>query len=774
MLLTLFLSETNAQNSYQIEGHLYNASTKAPVANATIKTRQKTTSSDERGYYNLVLNEGEHVLTLTHIAYDTLQISLILQKDENKDLYLHPKMALMNEVVVSGSPRKSNIRSVSGNVQTLTREDLRKQPAFLGQADPLKTLQTLPGSGKGGEGNSGFYVRGGTAGQNLTLFNEAPIYNPSHLLGFFSVFNAEAIDQVKLYKSAIPSEYGGRLSSIIEVNSSRKVEDSLSIRGDVSILAANTTLALPITSNWSLSVSARKTFMNQTVWPLVNSLAGNGSSFNDMRYDFHDLNLNSNARIGSRNSLNLSAYHGGDRFGFGIRRFNISNGMNWKNSAYSFSWKSILEDRAVLQNTASYSGYNFNFGMTQDKYDANITSQIRDINWKSVLALYFQKHQLKTGLQYTRHRFKPNTPSVSASDTEYDFGLPNIYHSDESSFFLSDEFSVTEKTGINAGARFTYYRQLGPYQLTNEEQETVSFGKNEAVSAFGYIEPSLTLRQLLNQNSSLKLSLSRNIQPLHLISVTAVNFPADFWMPSLRSIPAEKGLQASVGYFRDSGKDNRYESYIDLYYKKMSGLVEFSGGIMNLIDNLKIEENLLFGSGRAYGAEFFLKKNTGKLTGWIGYTLAKSERRFEGINGGNYFPAKYDRTHDLSIVSSYPLTSRWNVNASFTYATGNAYTKPASRYLIGGNIVNEYGPFNGNRMPAYHRMDLAATYKIRNNRKFSTELSLSVYNVYNRQNPVYIYFLAEGDLEKQKVSIRPKSVTLLPVLPAVNYKFSFK
>ncbi|MGV3508291.1 MAG: TonB-dependent receptor [Sphingobacteriaceae bacterium] len=763
---------SSAQNStYKVEGYLYKHNTSVPVANAIIKVNHQVTHSQENGYFELFLLQGKHQIIVTHLSFDTLSTIIVLNKNLQLPLYLSPRSTSMTEITITGS-KKTAVENLSPNVQTLTKTDLDKLPAFLGQRDPIKALQTLPGTGKGGEGNSGFYVRGGTSGQNLTLLNDAVIYNPSHLLGFFSVFNNSAVENVNLYKSGIPAEYGGRLSSVIAINSSKAISDSLSIEGDLSLLSASTSIDIPVSNNWSVTTTARKTFMNYTVWPLLNSLGFSSSAFNNMKYDFHDLNLTSNARINKNNYLHFSAYTGSDDFGFNLNKLGIRNTMDWQNTALALNWKKLISDRAILNTTATFSNYKFNFGMQQNEFQAGVSSKIKDYNLKSILSIYLKKHYLKTGFQYTSHNFKPNTPFASSVDTDYDFGVPNIYHSDESSVFISDEFNISDKSGIYADARLTYYRHNGPYKIVNDDKTEVSYTKNELVSSFIYLEPSITFKQLISSNSSIKLSFSRNVQPVHLISVTAVNFPADFWMPTLNSLPPEKGYQASLGYFKNIG--GSYEAYIDTYYKNMKGLVEFSGGVMNLIDNLKIEENLLYGSGEAYGSEFFIKKKTGKLTGWIGYTLSKSNRNFDLINNGQSFPAKYDRRHDLSLVSNYAINNKWNVSGSFTYATGNAYTRPTSRYMISGNIINEYGSFNGSRMPSYHRMDIAATYQLKKRKNYSQELSVSVYNIYNRKNPIYIYFLAEGNIEEQRVQIQPKSVNILPVLPSISYRFVFK
>jgi hypothetical protein len=513
--------------------------------------------------------------------------------------------------------------------------------------------------------------------------------------------------------------------------------------------------------------------MGLTVWPLVSQMQKDDGNFSDLSYDFFDGTVNAEYRPNANNIFSYSIFASGDDFSFGIRRFDIRNGMDWNNLSQSFSWKKFITPNLFITSILTNTTYRFNFGMEQDKYEAEISSRILDYTGKSFLSLNQGNHQLKVGLEYIRHQYKPNTPYVNNNETVYDFGKPNIYHSDESSFFASDDFKLSDKINLYAGGRLTWYRHLGAYTFKNEEGIETSYAKGEEVNTRVYFEPSLGLQYALKQNTSLRFSVSRNVQPVHLISVTAVNFPADFWMPSVGNLRPQKAYQGSAGIFF-ADESNSYEAYADLYYKDMRGLSEFSGGIMNLIDNLKIEDNLLYGKGNTYGAEFFLKKKTGRLTGWLSYTLAKNNRKFPLLNEGKSFPAKYDRRHDLSLVAAYHLNKKWQFNSTFTFATGNTYTKPISRYMISGSIVNEYGAYNGTRMPAYHRLDLSATYLLKSKARTKSELQFSVYNVYSRLNPVYIYFLAEGNLDKYRVSITPKSVSVLPVLPSISYRFSFK
>lgn len=773
LLFFLLIVSLVAQSQSLVSGYVFEDTSTKPIAKVKIEIKtQNTTTTLKDGYFKTYLKNGNYIFVLSSLGFDTLYQTVNVLGETNLKLYLKPTFIHINEVAVTQTQLNNKILSTDANVTVFGKQDMEKVPRFLGQIDPIKAIQTLPGVGKGGEGNSGMYIRGGSAGQNLTLLNDAIIYNPSHLLGLFSVFNSAVVNEVKLYKTGVPAAQVGRLASLIEVNSSKKIADSLKTEADLGLYYAATNITLPITTKWSINLAARKTFMNYTVWPLLSKLKLNSPFFNKAKYDFYDFNFTSNAQLSQKDFLYFSAFTGGDNFGFDITQFNINNSMNWKNTALSLNWKRIINANLILNTTLTHSGYNFNFGIAQDQYTARINSNIKDYSFKSYLTYQLNKQTIKVGLHHTNHQFKPNTPYAKSLNTELDFGTPNVYYADESAVFLSDDITLSDKVAIYAGTRLTYYRHKGPFTATDELNNKIQYASNKTITPYIFVEPSLTVRYAFSTNASLKLAISQNVQPIHLISVTAVNFPADFWMPSLAGLPPEKGYQTSLGYFKNFN-NGTYQTYVDAFYKNMKGLVEFSGGIMNLLDNLKIENNLYKGTGNAFGTEFFIKKVKGKLTGWAGYTISKSNRNFADLNEGTPFPFKYDRRHDFSLVCNYQLGAKWNISSAFTYATGNAFTMPVSRFTIGGNIVNEYGPFNGSRMPAYHRLDAAIVYKMKPQKKVQSELSFSVYNLYNRQNPIYTFFMAKGDLNKLKVSIQPQSVALLPILPAINYKIIF-
>lgn len=773
VLLLLLLGFNGLAQKVWLNGVVLADSGRRAIAGARVYSTSggQQTLTDKNGHFSIQLNKGKDELRISHMAYVELRSGLSLQKDHQQTFYLKTNAQILNEVQISGNSA-TVLQSNLNNYHLLKAADLKKAPAFLGVHDLIKTIQTLPGIGNGGEGNAGLFVRGSSSGQNLVLFNRSVVYNPSHLLGFFSVFNSSAVEQLRFYKSGIPAEYGGRLSAVIDIKSNQQVADSLGIEAELSVLSASLNLKIPITKNWSFATSMRKTFMNHSVWPIVNQLTRKDEFSNRMRYDFYDLNFSSALSLTKKDHLFASLYLGGDDFGFDIRRFQINNGMDWQNSGASINWNRIVSDKVVLDNTLSYSGYRFNFGMQQEGFKAGVQSAIRDFSYHSALQVYLDRHQLKAGIDLSQHKFKPNTPFARNGLTDFDYGIANTYFADDASLFLSDDYRFSERLSMYAGLRLTYYRHKGPYSLTGRDGVLTAFSKGHTLSDELFLEPSFTARYHLNQQTALKFAYSRNVQTIHLIPITAANFPSDFWMPSINGVPPEKGNQYSLGIFKEWAGSG-YEGYIDLYARDSKNAIEFSGGIMNLFDNLRIEDHIYLGKGKSYGAEFFLKKKTGKFTGYLSYTLSRSERTFPEINEGRRFSFKYDRTHDLSLVTDYKLAPRWNVSGLFTLATGNAYTKPVSRYLIAGNVVNEYGAYNSSRMPLYHRLDLSAAYQFSTG-KYKSSLSLSVYNVYNKKNPMFNYYMARGSLSSGKVSVQEKSVALLPVLPAVNYKVVFR
>lgn len=751
-------------------GNVFDFETKKPLTGVTVFAGENYTFSDSSGYFKVKVLSSTKEVKLVFLSYATLTVNL--KENPGKLFYLKALENQIEEIkVFANEANKSVVKPIAG-LQSLDRKDLEMSVGFMGQKDALKAISSLPGVGNGGEGNAGLYIRGGESGQNLTLLNDAVIYNPSHLLGLFSVFNPAVINQLNLYKNGSPANYEGRLSGVVALNTNKLVSDSLAVEADVSLFSLNLNATIPIKKNWSIGIYGRKTFFNQTVWPLLESFS-EGSFFKKVGYDFYDLNLIANAKISKKNTFQFSFYKGGDDFGFSLNNYAIKNNMDWTNTASSATLTTFLSNKVVLSTIATFSAYDFNFGIDQDEYKAGINSSITDIGIKHTVNIYAKKHQFKTGIQFTKHQFKPNTPFSQSFGTSLTYAQPNTYYANDFAIFFTDDYKFSEKLTIYSGLRLNNFRNKGPYERANLDGSITSYSAKQTVGKQLLISPSFSANYSLTSTSAVKTAFSYNVQPVHLISITAVNFPADFWMPAINNIQPASAWQGSLGYFKDL-QDKNFNFFIEAYYKRMQNLVEFSGGIVNLIDNLKIEENLLVGNGNSYGAEVFFKKNTGKLKGSVSYTLSFSDRQFPQINNGNKFPFKYDRRHNLVIATNYKLGKNWLFGANFSLASGSAFTMPVSRYLISGNVVNEYGPFNGNRMPIFHRLDFSATRELRKNINYESSLTFSIYNLYSRQNPIYTFFLAEGDLKSQRVAVSQKNISLLPILPAINYRIKFK
>lgn len=759
------------QSSMVFEGTVLDFETGLPLPEVVVVAGNKHILSDAKGGFSVEVSTFVTEIKLSRIAYASLVI--FPHKEKNKQVfYLKPISRQMEEVQIYGDDgNKSTLTPIVG-LQSLDKKDIAKAVGFMGQADPLKAMSALPGVGNGGEGNAGLYIRGGSSGQNLTLLNEAVIYNPTHLLGLFSVFNPQVVDQLNLYKNGSTPVHQGRISGTVELKTAKSVKDSLKVMVDISIFSLNLDAEVPIKKNWSIGVYSRKTFLNQTVWPIMEKL-GRSSFFKKVAYDFYDFNLISNSKLAKNTNLQISFYKGGDDFGFRVKKVNVENTMDWTNTAASATLTNLIANKALLTTTVSWSAYAFNFGINQNNYQAGVSSAIKDFNVKHFVSLYSKNHELKVGFQFIKHQFKPNTPYSQSFDTPFTYEKSNTYYTNELAAFFTDEYHLSDKLTLNSGVRLNTFLNKGPYQKTNEDGSKTSYVRGETMKTLFFLAPSVAANYRLSNTSALKAGLSYTVQPIHLASVTAVNFPADFWIPAINNIKPATAWQGSVGYFKDF-TDKKYNFFIELYYKEMQKLVEFSGGIVSLLDNLQIEDNLWVGKGQSYGLETFVKKNSGKLTGSISYTLAYSNRQFPQINEGKTYPFKYDRRHNLSIISSYQTNGKWNLSAGFSLASGSAFTMPVSRYMIAGNIVNEYGTFNGSRMPLFHRLDIAAARQLKSTQRFSSSIVFSIYNLYSRQNPIYSFFLAEGDLKSQRVSVSQKEIALLPILPAINYRIKFK
>ena len=792
-----FAFQANSQNNYTISGYVTDGGTGESIlgANIYLKSTGKGTSTNVYGFYSLTLPESDYEIVYSFIGMEPIEKPLSLNENMAINVELNPYSILTEEAVVEAEGTRNTDGTDMGRVE-LEVDKIKKLPALLGEVDILKTIQFLPGVQTASEGNSGFYVRGGGADQNLILLDNAVVYNASHLFGFFSVFNADAVKNIEIIKGGMPANYGGRLASVLDISLKEGNSKELKVDGGIGLISSRLTIQGPIQKDKSsFIVSGRRTYIDILTRPFINP----ESNFAGTGYFFYDLNMKMNYTLSDKDKLFLSGYFGRDVFGFRSAVAGFETDVPWGNATASLRWNHLFSEKLFLNTTATFSDYKFEFGATQEDFAFRLSSGIKDWSLKTQLSYYPNlRHRILGGVDYVFHTFTPSSVSARSGDTEFNTGEVVNLFSHEASAYLLDEFDVNDKLKINGGIRASFFAHVGPYTKYIPQQGGVlnaavpplveEFDKGEVVGTYLNWEPRINMRWEINGQSSIKAGYTHNYQYLHLTSLSATSLPTDVWIPSTDRVKPQFGIQYSVGYFRNF-LDNQFESSIELYYKTMDNLVEYQEGTLpedNVNDN--IDNLLTFGEGYSYGAEFFLKKRMGDFSGWIGYTWSRTFRLFEEINNGDEYPARFDRRHDLSVILNYDLTEKWNFGGAFVYATGNAITLPLERYFYEGNILEQFGPRNSFRMDPYHRADFSVTYTPSNEvlkkdretgeeimvpRKFFSSWTLSVYNLYNRQNPYFIYFGNDGQLQEGNLQIKAYQVSLFPILPSITWNFKF-
>jgi len=744
-------------------------------AHIYIKEIDKHLLSDFDGFAQIKLPSGIYVITVDYLGFEDARIVFNTATKNEIELALSPMAVTMDEVTVSATEENEFAQSVSTGASTISMKDIQDLPFLMGEPDPLKSIQYLPGVQATGEGNGGIFVRGGGIDQNLILFDNAPVFNPNHLFGFFSVFNASVIEDVSVMRGGIPAQYGGRLSSVIEINSKNADRNRKNFSGNVGLLAASFTAELPVVKNKSsLLVSARRTYADLILKGLSGAIPALDSQPD---YYFYDLNVNYDHSFSVKDRLTFSFYRGQDDFLFQTNN-SFSNDINWANTTGVLRWRHAFNSNFTSDFSVYTSDYQLELGAGISNYLLSLTSGIRDYGSKLSFSLVsIPKHELTFGTELIYHRFTPNNIDLQSTDVDFDVANTEALYGVESAVFINDEFEKG-KWLVNVGMRLSTFSQMGPFTRylgdeTNTPTDSVIYSNSEPIVTYMGAAPRLSIRYALSSQASLKASIDRTVQYVHLAPVSSVSLPTDIWVPSSENIQPQRAWQYALGYFK-SWQQGTWEASALVYYKQMQNQLEYRNGVLfGYGTGFNFDDNFAFGNGRSAGVELFLKKHTGKLTGWISYTLSRTTRQFEEIDDNQPFPAKYDRLHDLSIISNYELSKRWKLSAVFVYASGNTLTLPTGRYLIEGNVVNDYGTRNNFRMPAYHRFDLSATLKAGKKDSYNAWWIFSIYNLYNRQNPYYIYFDVSGNVSEFNLDIDARKVSLFPILPSVTYRFEF-
>ncbi len=717
----------------------------------------KGVAANEYGFYSLTFPAGRQQVKFSFVGYKNFSLTVDFQKDTVLNVALLDEI-MLEEVIVIGESYQEKVQDTQMSIVELTPEEARRIPVVFGEVDLIKILQLKPGVQSGGEGTSGLYVRGGGPDQNLILLDEAIVYNAAHLFGFFSIFNSDAVRNVQLYKGDFPAQYGGRLSSVVDVRLKEGNRKKFSAQGGIGLIASRLTLEIPIVKDKaSLVVAVRRTYFD-VFTELLNEAQKNNPDWNRIpAYYFYDANLKFNATLSKRDKIFVSGYFGRDVFGF-----NSPGGFNfdfrWGNATSTVRWNRVISPKLFMNNTFVFSDYQYNITNKFDVFSFSIGSGVRDFRLKSDFDYYANpQHYIKFGAQVEHHSFDIGRLNANNSDGTVSFNAGNRYEAQEAAVYFNDQFKVNEKLSLDLGTR-------------------VSGFLNDSARYAG-LEPRFSMKWAFRSNFSAKISYARMLQYMHLVANSGASLPTDIWYPSSGRVKPQISQQVAAGISLTFG-DGKFLFTNELYFKDMQRQIDFRDGA-NLFVNPNLDQEFVFGRGWAYGNEIYLEKKRGKTTGWIGYTLSWSYRRFPSLNDNRAFPYRYDRRHDASVVIMHQFNKRWTLSGTWVYGTGNAITLPIGRYVIQDipgspiGVIPEYSDRNAFRLRPYHRLDLGLIWHFFP-RWGESDLTLSVYNAYSRMNPFFVYFEETKNPDTdQTTGFKAKQVSLFPIIPAITYNFRF-
>jgi outer membrane receptor for ferrienterochelin and colicin len=775
LILLLVLSLPGIADMVTLSGYLKDKANGEALIGATVYIPQLKTGviTNPYGFYSITVPQGHYSVSFSFIGYQSQSPMINFDVSKQLNILLEEDSKQIDEVLITGEKKNRNVESLQMSMEKVQVKMIKKLPSFMGEVDIIKSITLLPGIQNGGEGSSGLYVRGGGPDENLMILDEAPVYNASHLLGFFSVFNSDAIKDVQVYKGGIPAEYGGKASSVIDIRMKDGNSQQLGMSGGIGNISSRLTVEGPIIKDkWSFIISGRRTYAD-----VLGRMIGI-EALQDNRLYFYDLNLKTNLEINDKNRIYLSAYTGDDYFKAGESIY-----MRWGNLTSTVRWNHLFSNKLFSNTSFILSRYDYNLGVPGNAADQfDWASRISDYNFKEDFSWYpNSKNKLTLGFNLIYHHFEPG--KVDANEGSYftDLKLTN-YNAIDNSLYVSNEQSIGPKLTLRYGLRYSYFQQIGKgkvreYQNPDQPNEgevtdVKEYGSGELIPPpYHNLEPRLALKYMLSPESSIKASYNRMAQNLHLISNTNSPTPLDIWLPSNHYIKPLIANQVGLGYFRNF-RDNMFETSAEVYYKKMKNVIDYIDGA-ELFLKEDLETELLRGKGYAYGLELYAKKQEGRLTGWLSYTLSRSMREIPGINNGKAYPSSYDRTHNVSAVANYELTKRLNLSTTWVFSTGNPTSYPVAKYMVQGNTIYFYADRNSNRIPDYHRMDISLTYDFKKNdrRKVKQSLNFSIYNVYARRNAYSVTFRQNED--NPNVSEATRLSIIGSVIPSITYNFNF-
>ncbi len=764
----LLLSSLAFSQDFTISGSITDATNGEDLFGAVIKVKELEntgTNSNSYGFYSLTLPQGDYTLIYRSTGFVTQEKKIHLFSDTiiNVELNIPKDVQQIGEVTVNAEKENDNITSSGMNVTRFDPKSIETIPVLFGEKDIMKTLQLTPGVKTAGEGNSGFFVRGGGADQNLILLDEAPVYNASHLLGFFSVFNSDAIKDVALYKSGIPAEYGGRASSVVDVKMREGNNKKFGASGGLGLISSRLTIEAPIVKDkGSFIISGRRSYAD-----LFLKLQKD-EALRDTKLFFYDLNAKANYKITKKDRIFLSGYFGRDKF-----ELSDKFGFSWGNATGTLRWNHIINDKFFSNTTLIRSTFDYEFSVGSGDQAFGIRSSIKDWNVKQDFTYYRNKNNtIKFGLNAIHHTFKPG--ALTGDNESFNEIILHTRYALELGAYIQNEMKIGPRFNVMYGLRYSGFNYMGSgtdYQFDEDGNEIGKqyYSSWESIKYHQGLEPRLSASYILSEKNSVKISYGRNFQYLHQLSNATSSSPTDNWVPSSKNVKPQIADQVAAGYYHNF-KDNMYRVSTEIYYKHLANQIDYRNGAA-LILNDQVEGELVYGKGRAYGLELLIEKKKGKFTGWISYTLSRSLRTFDQINNGKEFSARQDRIHDIAIVLMYRVSKSIALSGTWIYYTGDAVTFPSGKYEVNGTYIPYYTERNGYRMPDYHRMDLGFTWYMKERKKFEHNLNISIYNVYARENAFSITFEEDENDPTKTVAVQ---TTLFKLIPSITYNFKLK
>ena len=783
VLVVLQMSNlVQAQEKFTLKGSITDAGSNETLigVNIIVPDQQTGTTTNEYGFYSITLPQGEYKVVISYLGYQSISETLILNTDLTKNYQLEESSESLDEIVITEDVEKLNIRKPQMSVNSMSINTIKQMPVVLGEVDVIKSITLLPGVTNAGEGSSGFNVRGGAADQNLILLDEATIFNSSHLFGFFSVFNPDAIKDIKLYKGGIPAKYGGRVSSVLDIYQKDGNSNDFHVNGGIGIVSSRILAEGPIKKGKGSFLFGGRSSYAHLFLPLFD--------IDNIAY-FYDLNTKLSYRLNDNNNIYLSGYFGRDVF-------SISDSFEntYGNTVVNFRWNHLFSDKLFSNLSVIYSDYYYglNLNFVEFKWDSGISN----FNLKYDLKHYISNDfKLEYGINSIYYKFNPGDIKPSSESSGINpFKLTDKY-AFENAIYVDAEHQVTNKLALSYGLRVSSFLRLGQDELNVYENDNPivfnnelqiyekadpigeeNYNRSNVVESFANLEPRFSLAYQLNDASSIKASYNRMTQYLHLLSNTTSPTPLDIWTPSGKFVKPQLLDQVAIGYFR-SFKDNAYSLEVESFYKKIQNRIDYVNGA-DLIANNAIEQIVLNGRARAYGLELLFKKNVGKFKGWFAYTLSKSEQQTEGrtpeetgINNGDWYNTAYDKTHDISITTSYDLNKKWTFSSNIIFQTGQPTTYPNAQYEYNGLNIPSYEGRNSSRLPAYHRLDVSATLNPDpdSQKRWKGEWVFSIYNLYNRRNAASISFGENRDTGANEAT----RLSIFGVIPSISYNFKF-